>query len=107
VKTREVGTLAAPRLDERLRRYICGSPRFATAAEVTRGVGDLAWDLGLPRPSYQAVRLSLSEARDRKTVSNGRQTAPGKIVLNALEVLYQYPGPGLAGWYRRYLSGAL
>lgn len=102
-----MGTAAAPRLDERLRRYISGSPRRATAAEVTRGVGDLAWDLGLPRPSYQAVRLSLSEARGRTTVSSAHQTAPGKIVLKAVEMLYEYPGPGLAGWYRRYLSGTL
>jgi hypothetical protein len=46
-------------------------------------------------------------ARDRTTVSGARQTSPGKIVLKAVDVLYQYPGPGLAGWYRRYLSGAL
>jgi hypothetical protein len=102
-----MGTVAAPRLDERLRRYIAGSPRPATAAAVTRGAGDLAWDLGLPRPSYQAVRRSLALARDRTTVSGARQTSPGKIVLKAVDVLYQYPGPGLAGWYRRYLSGAL
>ncbi|HEX4526634.1 MAG TPA: hypothetical protein VH108_07830 [Gaiellaceae bacterium] len=102
-----MGTVAAPRLDERLRRYIAGSPRLATAADVTRGVGDLAWDLGLPRPSYQAVRLFLALARDRTSASGARQTAPGKIVLKALDVLYEYPGPGLAGWYRRYLSGAL
>jgi hypothetical protein len=102
-----MGTVAAPRLDERLRRYISGSPRLARAADVTREVGDLAWDLGLPRPSYQAVRLCLAEARGRTAVSGARQTSPGKIVLRAAEVLYQYPGPGLAGWYRRYLSGGL
>ena len=102
-----MGTVAAPRLDERLRRFIAGSPRLATAAEVTRGVGDLAWDLGLPRPSYQAVRLSLADARARRRVSSAHQTSAGRIVVQALDVLYQYPGPGLGGWYQRYLSGSL
>jgi len=102
-----MGTVAAPRLDERLRRYIAGSPHLATAAEVTRGVGDLAWDLGLPRPSYQAVRLSLSEARDGATGSSADRTSPGKFLLKAIDVLYEYPGPGLAGWYRNYSRGRL
>jgi hypothetical protein len=102
-----MGTVAAPRLDERLRRFIGGSPRLATAAEVTRGVGELAWDLGLARPSYQTVRLTLAGARARARVSSAHQTSPGRIVVKALDVLYQYPGPGLAGWYQRYLSGSL
>ena len=100
-----MGTAAAPRLDERLRRYISGSPRRATAAEVTRGVGDLAWDLGLPRPSYQAVRVFLSNTRGRTSVSSAYQTSPGKIALRVLESLYEYPGPGLADWYQRYIHG--
>jgi hypothetical protein len=102
-----MGTVAAPRLDDRLRRFIAGSPRLATAADVTRGVGDLAWDLGLPRPSYQAVRLTLTGARARMHASSAHQTSPGRIVVKALDVLYQYPGPGLGGWYQRYLSGSL
>lgn len=97
--------VAAPRLDERLRIYIAQSPRGATAAEVTRGVGELAWELDLPRPSYQAVRLSLREARGRGTLRTSHQTAVGTIVLEALGVLYEYPGPGLADWYRRYKHG--
>lgn len=100
-----MGTVAAPRLDERLRRFIAGSPRLATAAEVTRASGDLAWDLGLPRPSYQAVRLLLKELRARTGVSSTHQTSPGKIILKALDVLYEYPGPGLGGWYQRYVHG--
>jgi hypothetical protein len=100
-----VGTSAAPRLDERLRRYIFGSPRLETAAEVTRGVGDLAWQLGLPRPSYQAVRLVLRETRSATSRWNTSQTSPGTVVLKTLDVLYQYPGPGLAGWYGRYVRG--
>ena len=99
-----MGTVAAPRLDERLRRFIAGSPRLATAAEVTRGVGYLAWDLGLPRPSYQAVRLTLIAARARLRAQTGSPTR-GELALRFVDVLYQYPAPGQGGWYRRYVYG--
>jgi hypothetical protein len=102
-----VGTPSAPRLDERLRRSIAGSPRFETAAAVTREVGELAWELGLPRPSYQAVRLALREARSGASGSLMSQTSPGTIVVKTLDFLYQYPAPGLAASYRRYLHGGL
>jgi hypothetical protein len=49
-------TVAAPRIDERLRRFIAGTPATVTPAELTREVGDLAWRLGVPRPSYEQVR---------------------------------------------------
>jgi hypothetical protein len=51
-----MGTPAAPRIDDRLRRYIAGSSFFDTPAETTRAAGELAWALGLPRPSYEQVR---------------------------------------------------
>jgi hypothetical protein len=49
-------TVAAPRIDERLRRFIAGTPATVTPAELTREVGELAWRLGVPRPSYEQVR---------------------------------------------------
>jgi hypothetical protein len=54
-----MGTPAAPRLDARLVQYIAGARLGTPAAEVTRAVGDLAWRLGRPRPSYEQVRLLL------------------------------------------------
>ncbi len=58
-----MGTPAAPRIDDRLRRYIAGSVFFDTPAETTRGAGELAWELGLPRPSYQQVRELMRACR--------------------------------------------
>jgi hypothetical protein len=37
----------------------------ATAAEITRAVGDLAWQEGLRRPSYARVRRLVAEERSR------------------------------------------
>jgi hypothetical protein len=37
------------------------------------------------------------------------QTSYGRVVLRgvgqAFDFMYQYPGPGLADWYRRYNRG--
>jgi hypothetical protein len=46
-----------------LLRALERAPREATAAEVTRAVGELAWAIDLPRPSYQQVRVLLAAAR--------------------------------------------
>jgi hypothetical protein len=104
-----VGTPAAPRIDDRLRRYIAGAPFFACPADVTREVGDLAWQLGLARPSYQQVRELLGGAQRREVAPVAAQTSPGRIALNAFGSAYgflaQYPGPGLEDWYRRYKRG--
>ncbi|HEX3805853.1 MAG TPA: hypothetical protein VHV52_03640 [Gaiellaceae bacterium] len=104
-----MGTPAAPRIDVRLRRYISGAPFFASPAEVTREVGDLAWQLGLPRPSYQQVRELLGGAHRPEAVPVAAQTSRGHIVLRAIGTGYdfmaQYPGPGLEDWYRRYKRG--
>ena len=54
---------AAPRIDERLIRAIERAPAKASAAEVTRAVGDIAWSLGLPRPSYEQVRVIVRESQ--------------------------------------------
>jgi hypothetical protein len=104
-----VGTPAAPRIDDRLRRYIAGAPLFASPAQVTREVGDLAWALGLTRPSYQQVRELLGGAHQLESSVAAAQTSPGRVVLNAFGASYgflaQYPGPGLEDWYRRYKRG--
>ncbi len=104
-----MGVPAAPRIDDRLRRFIAGSWLFASPADVTRSVGDLAWELGLPRPSYQQVRELMGGAMRPQPVVTGAQTSKGRVVLHnvnrVLDVLYQYPGPGLADWYRRYTRG--
>ena len=102
-----VGTPAAPRIDERLRRFIAGSPRWDTPADVTRLVGELAWDLGLPRPSYQKVRLLVSELRDHRHLDAVNSLSTRETVVRILETLYEYPGPGLADWYDRYKRGSL
>lgn len=104
-----MGTPAAPRIDDRLRSYIIGSPWSRTPAEVTRAVGDLAWQLGLPRPSYQQVRELMGGSTRPIPAPTTAQTSYGRVVLRgvgqAFNFMYQYPGPGLADWYRRYNRG--
>ena len=104
-----MGTQAAPRIDGRLRQYIVGSPCFASPAEVTRATGDLAWELGLPRPSYQQVRELMGGAKHSAppAVPSWRPTARRALrgVSTGLDFMYQYPGPGLADWYERYKRG--
>jgi hypothetical protein len=104
-----VGVPAAPRIDDRLRRFIAGSSLFDSPAQVTRSVGDLAWELGLPRPCYEQVRMLLGGAAPVRPAATGSQTTKGRVVIanvnRALDFLYQYPGPGLADWYSRYKRG--
>ena len=103
-----MGTPAAPRIDDRLRRYIGGSGWFDSPAEVTRAVGDLAWQLGLPRPSYQQVRVLMGGAERPGPVVAG-DASIGRLLLRgverAIDFLYQYPGPGMEDFYRRWTSG--
>jgi hypothetical protein len=100
-----MGTPAAPRIDDRLRRYIAGSPRWDTPAEITRLVGELAWDLALPRPSYQQVRLLVRELRDSRDHAELSPSSARETVSRIIDTLYEYPGPGLADWYERYKRG--
>ena len=58
-------TRSAPRIGPRLREAIVAAGRDASAADVTRHVGALAWQLGLTRPSYQQVREILNESREQ------------------------------------------
>jgi hypothetical protein len=100
-----VATSSAPRLHDRLRALIDAAPGDATAAEVTRAAGQLAWALGVPRPSYQRVRSLLAA---RRSVGHTVSTpAPGvaHYVVKTLDFLYQYPGPGLRDWYLDYIHG--
>lgn len=95
---------AAPRIDDRLRRFIAGTPPTETAAELTRRVGDLAEELRLPRPSYQQVRVLFREGQAVKAPLKLR--APTAMeVLKVLDRLYEYPGPFLGDWYKRYVRG--
>jgi hypothetical protein len=104
-----MGVPAAPRIDDRLRQFIARSGFFDSPADVTRAVGDLAWSLGLARPSYQQVRELMGGARRLEPGAQGAQTSRGRVVLQnvarVIDVLYQYPGPGLEDWYRRYSRG--
>jgi hypothetical protein len=57
---------SAPRLHPRLTNEIVRlSKKRLTAAEITRRVGAKAADDGLPRPSYERVRLLVRDARER------------------------------------------
>jgi hypothetical protein len=61
----------------------------------------------LTRPSYQRVRVLLA---DRHPSGGAVSTpAPGVLhfVLRALDVLYDYPGPGLGKWHLAYKRGGL
>ena len=104
-----MGVRAAPRIDPRLRQFIAGSPFFASPAEVTRATGELAWTLGLTRPSYQQVRALMRVAIRPASVSVSAQTSRGRVVLRyagrVLDGLYEYPGPFLGDWYQRYKQG--
>jgi hypothetical protein len=88
-----------------LRRFIAGS--HESAAEVTRLVGTLAEELQLSRPSYQQVRVLLNASRSRSVVRPAVVPDADKRLVDLLGHLYDYPGPGLADWYRRYQRGAL
>jgi hypothetical protein len=100
-------TVSAPRIDPRILALVAAAPAGATAAETTRAAGELAWRLGLPRPSYEQIRVLLGRAAQPavgvQTSSRGRLY----YVLERVGVLYEYPGPGLADWYRRYSRGLL
>jgi hypothetical protein len=90
-----------------LREFIARAPAAASAAEVTRQVGDLAWLLGFPRPSYQRVRVLHGE-RHGGRVATVSTPAPGvaRYILKTLDFLYQYPAPGMRNWYLGYLGVA-
>ena len=82
-----MGVAAAPRLDARLRQYVAGARLGTPAAEVTRSVGELAWSLGLVRPSYEQVRFLLRRTRRRSASRSatigfgrgGRETDGGLV----------------------------
>jgi hypothetical protein len=96
---------SAPRLDGRLRAFIGSAPSDASAAEITRAVGDLAWELGLPRPSYQRVRSLLPPRGSAPRSASTPAPGAAHYVIKTLGFLYQYPGPGLRNWYLGYIHG--
>jgi hypothetical protein len=98
-------TTSAPRIDERLRLFIVGAAESSTPAEITRAVGTLAWSLGLPRPSYQQVRVLVRAAEPVTAEEPSTDKGALEVAEQLINFLYQYPGPGLEGWYRRYKRG--
>ena len=78
-------------------RFIQGSPLDDSAASITRAAGALAWELGLARPSYQQVRVLALARRPRRSKK--------EIAAKVINTMYEYPGPGLAGWYERWQRG--
>jgi hypothetical protein len=70
-------------------------------------VGELAWNLALPRPSYQQVRLLVRELRDQRDPVVRSSPSTRETVSRIIDTLYEYPAPGLADWYERYKRGAL
>jgi hypothetical protein len=56
---------AAPRLDSRLVAAVVRDARRRPIAETCRRAGDLAWRLGLVRPSYETIRRLVHAARRR------------------------------------------
>jgi hypothetical protein len=71
-------TAAAPRIDSRLVAAVAWlDDRREPMAETNRRIGFLARDLGLPKPSYQQVRLLVKEYR------RGRlQPTAGRVLLD-------------------------
>ena len=100
-----MGTVAAPRIDERLQLFIAGAAVSSTPAEITRAAGDLAWQLGLPRPSYQQVRVLVRAAEPAPANDPSAARVALDVAGKVFDFLYQYPGPGLEDWYRRYKRG--
>lgn len=70
-----VTTRAAPRIGPELRAAIALADDGASAAEICRRVGAAAERLGLTRPSYQQVRVLLTEQRRQAPASrvSGRE----------------------------------
>jgi hypothetical protein len=104
-----MGVRAAPRIDWRLRQFIAESPFFASPADVTRATGELAWSLGLARPSYQQVRELMGGANRPAVVATAAQTSRGRVVLRyaerVIDGLVQYPGMFLGPTYERAKRG--
>jgi hypothetical protein len=65
------------RSDPRLHALVVGLDRDEVpAAETWRRVGEAAWDLGLPRPSYHTIReLVRIERRRRRARTTTRRSA--------------------------------
>jgi hypothetical protein len=104
-----VSVRAAPRIDHRLREFIVESPFFASPAEVTRATGELAWRLGLARPSYQQVRELMGGANRPLPAIAAAHTSRGRVLIRYTgRVLYgltDYPGMFLGNTYRQALRG--
>jgi hypothetical protein len=92
---------AAPTIDDRLLRFIHGSPPDDSPAELTRAAGELAWRLGLVRPCYETVRL-IAQLREP-----ARPRITAATLVKVIDTLYEYPAPLLGNAYDRYRRGEL
>jgi hypothetical protein len=52
-------------------------------ADIHRAVGEYAWALGLPRPSYQQIRLVVNDARMRQAARRATAQLLLEIELGA------------------------
>jgi hypothetical protein len=78
----------APRLPARLLDEIeRQSKRRVPIAEINRSVGEKAVGMGLPRPSYERVRVLVHEARRL------RRSAPPSVSTVALQVAFRARPP--------------
>ena len=98
-------TTSAPRIDPRIRALVAAAPPGATAAETTRAARELAWRLGLPRPSYEQIRVLRGRPAHRPkgipTATRGRLY----YVLEKVDAFTEYPGMGLGRVRRQMLAG--
>ena len=91
---------AGPTIDDRLVRFIQGSPPDESPAELTRAAGRLAWQLGLVRPCYETVRL-IAQCREPP-----RARIDAATLVKVIDTLYEYPAPGMGAAYDRFRRGA-
>ena len=78
----------APRLPARLLDEIeRQSKRRVPIAEINRSVGEKAVTMGLPRPSYERVRVLVHEARRH------RWSAPPSVSTVAIDVAFRAKPP--------------
>ena len=73
-----------PRADPRLHALVVALDKDgASVAETWRQVGEAAWELGLPRPSYHTVRELVRVERLRRRARTATRAAALDVLLAA------------------------